>query len=436
MESQIDSSSAVLESEAGGVATANYSAADVEKAAELKRFLFSTVKTFPYTAEIEDWTGDVYELGLGKTHWRGGKFRVHFKTPKTGEYVLALKPMEFLDAYVRGEVDIKDNMYMISEVRNHLQLDMSKFEFFMQLIKHRAFQDTGKAAVNVTSHYDISQEALNGYLDEVYMSYSCGMYENPYDLDIDDALRVGKGQEDDWDSLEKAQWRKFKDAVDFLQPEKGDTMLDVGCGYGGQLVVALENHDFGKVVGWTHSKNQVDEGSKYLEKFDKDSWELHQGDYREDDRVFDHITSTGMISHVGPRGLVPYVKNVRKRIKTGGRYLHHALMIPRWRTPQDQEPGIAFNKKYVWPGFHWFTIGDHINALERNGFEIQGSRNLSPHYVKTGLGWAERFMSKKEHMMKEMGEQTHRAWWLYMCGGLEAMRIKKIHVYRVYCVAV
>ena len=81
---------------------------------------------------------------------------------------------------------------------------------------------------------------------------------------VDELLRIGRGQSDDFDSLEKAQWRKFKDAVDFVSPENGETLLDVGCGYAGQLRVALESNPFGKVVGWTHSHNQVVEGCKGL----------------------------------------------------------------------------------------------------------------------------------------------------------------------------
>ena len=62
----------------------------------------------------------------------------------------------------------------------------------------------------------------------------------------------GHGRRDTFDSLEKAQWRKFKDAVDFIDPRSGETLLDVGCGYGGQLAVALELYSFGQVVGCTH----------------------------------------------------------------------------------------------------------------------------------------------------------------------------------------
>ena len=147
-------------------------------------------------------------------------------------------------------------------------------------------------------------------------------------------------------------------------------MLDVGCGYGGQLHVALENHQFDKIVGWTLSENQVKQGGRLLSEFDSSRYEINEGDYREDKRVFNHITSTGMVSHVGPRGLLPYVREIKSRIRSGGRYIHHAIMQPYLDKPLNHHIGPLLNKTYVWPGFHWFTIGEHLKTLESNGFRI------------------------------------------------------------------
>ena len=101
------------------------------------------------------------------------------------------------------------------------------------------------------------------------------MFENPEKLDLEELIKSGVGESDTFDSLEKAQWKKYKDAVDFINPGKGETLLDIGCGYGGQLHVALDNHPFGKVIGWTHSENQVIEGRKFIWGFNKNRWELN-----------------------------------------------------------------------------------------------------------------------------------------------------------------
>lgn len=405
-------------------------------AEDLRAFAESTMRNYPWTIEIEDWTGQRYSIGKGEPHWCGEPLRLVLRRPDAGRDLLALDGMRFLERFLEGDVDMTGNLYALQYVKEHSELALRPWRLLPRMLKQLAFQSLTRAKVNVKSHYDIAQEALNVYLDQVYMSYSCGMFEDPDRYDLPELLRVGRGESDDFDSLEKAQWRKFKDAVDYVAPAEGETLLDVGCGYGGQLVVALENHPFGKVVGWTHSKNQVQEGRRYFEGFDRSRWELREGDYREDDRVFDHITSTGMISHVGPRGLVPYVRNVRRRIRTGGRYVHHSLMTCYEPLPLDLNLGISFNKKYVWPGFHWFTLGQHVRALEKNGFQVVKVVNLSRHYAKTGLAWYARMMDKKDVMIEHMGEPTFRAWQIFLAGALGGFHLKDIHVCRLYCEAV
>jgi cyclopropane-fatty-acyl-phospholipid synthase len=344
--------------------------------------------------------------------------------------------MGFLESVLRGEADLEGNLYLLPQIRQHVSLGLGFFAALRFGLGNLAFQDRSRARINVTSHYDVSQEALDLYLDRTYRAYSTGIFETPKDLRREELVREGCGKHDDFDSLEKAQWRKFQDAIDFIAPAAEDTLLDVGCGYGGQLAVALESHDFRRYVGWTHSTNQVRQGRELLARYDPERWELNEGDYRSDPRVYDHVTSTGMISHVGPRGLVPYVRQVRRRIRRGGRYLHHALMKVYDGSPLDLQLGPVFHKRFVWPGFHWFTLGTHVRALECNGFEISRLVNLSDHYAKTTAAWYERLEQHREQLATLLGEPTLRAWRLFLAGSSGDLATGGIHVYRVYCRAV
>jgi cyclopropane-fatty-acyl-phospholipid synthase len=266
------------------------------------------------------------------------------------------------------------------------------------------------------------------------------MFEDPADLGLEDLLRVGTGEGDDWDSLEKAQWRKFAHAADYLAPGPDDTVLDVGCGYPGFLQVLMDRHPPRSVVGWTHSANQVREVTEMLRAYDPASFELHQGDYREDERVYDHIHSTGMISHVGPpgrdSGLVNYVRQVRRRIRYGGRYVHHSLMTASKDTALFDQVGPEFNRRYVWPGFYWYTLGDHVKALEENGFQVVHVINLTPHYAKTTRAWYERLLADSDTFVAHAGESTFRAWRVYLAGITGSFLNRNTHVYRLLCEAV
>jgi cyclopropane-fatty-acyl-phospholipid synthase len=417
-------------------ARAGLRARQASLAGRLRDFTRAVLSDFPWRVELRDWTGSAWQAGGDTPHWSGQPLAVGLHTEAAGRALLAHDVPRFLDLYLAGEVDLDGNLYVLSDVRAHARLRLSWTQALAALWRNRAFQTPTRARVSVTSHYDIPQEALDLYLDRAYRAYSCAMFDDPQRLARDELVRPGTGRDDAFDSLERAQWRKFQDAVDFIAPSAGDTILDVGCGYGGQLAVALASHRFRHMVGWTLSANQVSEGRRALAAFDPARWELRQGDYREDDRVFDHVTSTGMVSHVGPRGLGPYLRDIRRRIRRGGRYLHHALMTPYAALPLDAFPGTAFHKRYVWPGYHWFTLGAHVGALERNGFEVQRAVNLSPHYAKTTAAWYERLMARSDDIVTLLGEPTFRAWRLYLAGSSGNFPNKGIHVYRLYCEAV
>ena len=399
-------------------------------------FLARGLSGFPWRVVISDWQDRTYAIGGDREHWCGQPLQIRFNNEPGIHDVLALNGQGVLEGFVRGDVDMSGNLYVLTQIEKYLDLRSARWRLLGALVRNRFFQTIERAKVNVSSHYDIPQDVLRCYLDRTYMSYSCAMFEEPTQLDRDELTRAGQGQGDAFDSLEKGQWRKFKDAIEFIDPSQGDTLLDVGCGYGGQLRVALESGLFGKVVGCTHSRNQTDFGRQLLSEFDASKWELHGADYREDSRVFDHVASTGMISHVGPRGLVPYVRNIRQRIRSGGRYLHHALMSVHSSRSLDAAPGIAFNKKYVWPGFHWFTFGNHVKALEQNGFQVLRAVNLSPHYAKTTAAWYERFLQNEEVIRDLVNRETFRAWQIYLAGCSGAFTSKLAHVYRLYCEAV
>ena len=403
--------------------------------ARVRDLLEGSLSNFPWPIIISDET-HTYHLGGDSQHWCGKPLGLRFRNDRAIGDLLSLNGLRVLEGFVRGDLDITGNLYALPFLKQYLDLNLPLGQLLLVLFRNRYTQTVSRARVNVKSHYDIPQQVLELYLDRAYMSYSCGMFESPSHLDAGEMSTPGTGEPDSFDSLERAQWRKFQDAVEFIDPGRGETMLDVGCGYGGQLVVALESSRVEKVVGCTHSHHQATKGHEWLWRFDTSKWELLEADYRDDTRVFDHVTSTGMISHVGPRGLVPYVRNVRQRIKRGGHYVHHALMTAYTGNPLDASHGIAFNKKYVWPGFHWFTLGDHVKALEQHGFQVLRAVNLSTHYAKTAAAWHERLIRHEPEVLRLVNPETYRAWKLYLAGCSGAFLSKDSHVYRLYCEAV
>ncbi len=219
------------------------------------RFFQRYLPDFPFPVQVVEHDGNSFTASQGtREHWKAEPLIIRFRTPKGQKDFMDLRALRSLENHVTGDVSFEGNLYVLMHLKRCWNLsEISFLEKLRSLLENSAFQFIKNARANVKSHYDLPQEVFDIYLDSKYMSYSSGMFDQPQRLLQEEILRRGKGEQDNFDSLEKAMWRKFKDAVDFIAPQPGDTLLDVGCGYGGQLIVALENHPFAKVVGWTHS---------------------------------------------------------------------------------------------------------------------------------------------------------------------------------------
>src|SRR6478752_5307794 len=86
------------------------------------------------------------------------------------------------------------------------------------------------------SIYDVSDDFFALFLGPT-MGYTCGYYERE-DM-----------------TLDESQTAKFDLALGKLNLEPGMTLLDVGCGWGGALEMAVQKYDV-NVIGITLSKNQ------------------------------------------------------------------------------------------------------------------------------------------------------------------------------------
>lgn len=389
----------------------------------------------PFEVVVETADGEVARFAGVEPHWLGEPLRVKVKTERAVQLWIDRDAFGFLEAYLDGEVELSGNLYRLAAMRKHLGARLGVGRGLLHLARNSLRQTRARAQRNVRSHYDVPQEVLELYLDNVFRSYSCGVFEEPARRDRESLVRVGVGKEDAFDSLEKSQWRKFREAVDLLDVGPRDSLLDIGTGYGGLLQVALSDGLTRRAVGWTHSENQAAGAREALWEFPADRWEIHEGDYRDECRRFDRVASIGMVSHVGPGGLQPYVRRVRKLVEPGGLYLHHDLMVPYNRLPLNFQVGPAFNKRYVWPGFHWFTLGQHVKALERNGFKIRRIEDLSVHYAKTTAAWYERMTDASDSVRELLGDAGFRAWSVFLAGISGSLDAGAVYDYRVLCEA-
>ena len=223
------------------------------------------------------------------------------------------------------------------------------------------------------------------------MTYSCAYFEHPTD------------------SLEQAQENKVHHILNKLDPHAGQTLLDIGCGWGTLMLTAAKEYNLHS-VGVTLSEEQY----RFVNQRIKDlglegKAEVYLTDYRELDHVpFDYITSVGMFEHVGKEGLGEYFKKIASLLKDDGVALIHGIT---------RQQGGAYNgwiNKYIFPGGYVPGLNENVQHIIDAGMQLDDIEMLRRHYQKTLEIWDANFKKVMPQVTAEKGERFVRMWDLYL----------------------
>ncbi|KAB2698897.1 class I SAM-dependent methyltransferase [Ochrobactrum sp. Kaboul] len=252
----------------------------------------------------------------------------------------------------------------------------------------------------ITHHYDVSNEFYQLFLDE-RMVYTCAYFT-------------------DWqNSLDQAQHDKLDLICRKLRLKPGDRFLDIGCGWGALLIHAVQN--YGVIgTGVSLSEAQTALARQRIQAAGlEDKITIHIKSYTELDQEFDKISSIGMFEHVGIAHYDTYFKSVRRLLRPGGLYMHHAI------TRRMKKNKKSFNRKsaehlalvkYIFPGGELDHLGMTVENLEGHGFEVHDVENLREHYGRTCRMWADRLHANFDKAVAEVGYARARLWILYLAG--------------------
>jgi cyclopropane-fatty-acyl-phospholipid synthase len=253
---------------------------------------------------------------------------------------------------------------------------------------------------DIAHHYDVSNAFYQLWLDKE-MFYSCAYFH-------------------DWDDdLEKAQIQKLDMICRKLRLKPGETVLDIGCGWGAFACHAAQNYGV-KVHGVTLSEQQLALAKQKVERLgltDKVTLDLADYTLIEGEARFDKITSIGMFEHVGADNFATYFKTVRRLLKPGGLLLHHAITRPggsRAARTGKKRADFAALTRYIFPGGELDYIGRTITNLELHGFEIHDVEGWREHYQRTCKFWHDRLVANYDAACREVGEVTTRVWMVYL----------------------
>ena len=195
------------------------------------------IKTFlknisDQTFTLVFWDGETHEIGEGES-----KFKIIIHNFPGKKELFADPSTALGEAYMTGDIELVGNLQEIMEsiIRNKNSF-LHQSKLLAMLGKYRPIGKR-KSERDIAHHYDIGNDFYALWLDPT-MSYSCAYF------------KTGS------DNLYDAQMNKIHHILKKLNLREGQTLLDIGCGWGYLAIEAAKKYKV-KVVGITLSKEQL-----------------------------------------------------------------------------------------------------------------------------------------------------------------------------------
>jgi cyclopropane-fatty-acyl-phospholipid synthase len=258
----------------------------------------------------------------------------------------------------------------------------------------------GGALRNIHAHYDIGNDFYATWLDPT-LSYSSAIFAN--------------GQ----DSLEQAQIRKVEAIASRLSLSPGDSVLEIGCGWG-SLAEHLAAGHRAHVRAISLSDEQLAyardsrNGAPGAISFDK-------CDYRDVTGQFDAVASVEMVEAVGRAYWPDFLDSIARCLKPGGRAAIQYISIDDAMFDAYAR-SADFIQAYIFPGGMLLRESEFRRLAEDRGLSWEDRRGFGQDYAETLRIWRENFDRAVEEGRLPSGFDEHfvglwRYYLMYCEGG-------------------
>lgn len=331
---------------------------------------------------------------------------IQVKNEKLYSRVLSQGSIGLGESYMDGwwEVEELDEFFnkiissnLSNQIKPSIELVTTYFKKrFLNLQKSsRAFQ-VGER------HYDVGNDLYSAMLDK-RLTYTCAYWNG--------------GAK----NLDQAQEAKLDLVCKKIDLKKGQTVLDIGCGWGSFAKFAAEKYG-AKVVGITVSKNQVELGKKLCAGL---PIEIRLQDYRDVNEKFDHIISLGMFEHVGTKNYKTYMKVVGRNLKDNGLFLLHT--IGNNNSKEDIDPWI---EKYIFPNSVLPSMVDITKATD-NIFKMEDWHNFAYNYYYTLKAWMANVDTHWDELKHNYDDRFYRMWRYYLTSTAGMFKSRTIQLWQI-----
>jgi cyclopropane-fatty-acyl-phospholipid synthase len=255
------------------------------------------------------------------------------------------------------------------------------------------------------SIYDVSDDFFALFLDPT-MAYTCAYFER-----------------DDM-TLEEASNAKFDLALGKLNLEPGMTVLDIGCGWGGALVRAIEKYDV-NVIGITLSRNQFEYSKAKLAKIPTQrTIEVRLQGWEEFEDKVDRIVTIGAFEAFKMERYAAFFERAHNVLPDDGRMLLHTILTYHWQEMPAR--GITmtmsdirfarFIGTEIFPGGQLPAQEDIFKFAEEAGFSVEKVQLLQEHYERTLNLWAANLEANKDRAIELQSEEVYDKYMHYLTG--------------------
>lgn len=253
---------------------------------------------------------------------------------------------------------------------------------------------------NIGAHYDLGNDFFQLFLDDS-MTYSAGVFPTAAT------------------TLAESQVRKYDLICRKLDLQPGQTLVEIGSGWGGFAIHAATHYGV-HVTTTTISEQQHKMAAERIAAAGlEDRITLHFKDYRHLEGQYDKLVSIEMIEAVGHDFFPTYMRKVASLLKPEGQALIQAITI-RDENYDRMRSGTDFIREYIFPGGHLPCVAELLRVsrahTDLNLFDLD---DFGQDYARTLHMWREAFHAHKSQVTAMGYSPEFQRMWDYYLGSCE-----------------
>jgi cyclopropane-fatty-acyl-phospholipid synthase len=308
-----------------------------------------------------------------------------------------------IEAYMSGALDVEGDLTAALSLRE-MFTDRHPLRHLWRFVRPLLFGQVKSDAGWIQQHYDYDADFYLLFLDRDHRCYSQGVFE------------------DDGEPLEAGIRRKLDFAFESAGLKPGDSVLDIGAGWGAFAQYAGRRGV--KVTSLTISEASEKFVNALIERENLPCRVVreHLLAYSPGER-YDAVVNMGVTEHL-PDYRATLAK-YRELLRPGGRVYLDAS------ASRVKHEGHSFIYRHIFPGNGSFwCLHDYLAQLAATPFRLRAVHDDRHSYYLTTKYWAENLDRNREEVARRWGKALYRKFQIYLWGSTKGFQDDDLQAYR------